>query len=147
MPADVLSALDGRDLEAKIGPAHLLLTGDEDGTPRPCMLSAGEILAVDEKTLRFALWPGTQSVANLEQGRRATFCYIAPRTVLYMRGPVRPLSGERLRNFELAVESVESDEHAGMPVTSGIAFAVERRDPAEVAAAWERQLASLRAGD
>jgi hypothetical protein len=31
-----------------------------------------------------------------------------------------------------------------MPVTSGIAFAVERGDPADVAEAWQRQLALLR---
>jgi hypothetical protein len=47
--------------------------------------------------------------------------------------------------FELEVASVESDEHRGMPVTTGITFAVERDDPAVVVAAWERQLAGLRA--
>jgi hypothetical protein len=124
----------------------MLLTADEDGTPRPCMLSAGEILAVDAKTLRFALWPRTQSAENLEAGRPAVFCYVAAGTVLYVRGRVRPLPGDRLRNFELAVESVEADEHAGMPVTSGIEFAVLRTSPAELAAAWERQLAPLRSG-
>jgi hypothetical protein len=146
LPAEVLEALDGRDLAAKVGPAHLLLTGDEDGTPRPCMLSAGELLAADEKSLRFALWPGTQTVANLEQGRPAIFCYVAPGTVLYVRGRVRPLPDAELRNFELIVESVESDGHAGMPVTTGISFAIERGDPADVVAAWERQLAPLRGG-
>jgi hypothetical protein len=144
LPRELLDAFDGRDLAAKVGPAHLLLTGDEDGTPRPCMLSAGEILAVDARRLRFALWPGTQTVANLEQGRPAIFCYVAPGTVLYVRGPVQPLPGDDLRNFELTVESVESDGHAGMPVSTGISFTIERGSPADVVAAWERQLAPLR---
>jgi len=146
LPSEVLAALDGRDLERKIGPAHLLLTADADGTPRPCMLSAGEILAVDGRTLRFALWPGTRTSANLERRTAAVFCYVAPGSVLYVRGPTRPLDGAEgsLRYFELAVESVESDAHAGMPVTSGISFAVERGDPAALAEAWQRQLAPLR---
>lgn len=146
LPAEVLEALDGRDLERKIGPAHILLTGDADGTPRPCMLSAGEILAADERTLRFALWPGTRTAANLERGAGAVFCFVAPGSVLYVRGRTRPLpeAAGPLRCFELTVETVESDAHAGMPVTSGIVFAVERGDPAAVAEAWDRQLAPLR---
>lgn len=144
LPREVLDALDGRDLAQKVGPAHMLLTGDPDGAPRPCMLSAGEILAPDEHTLRFALWPGTRTAENLEAGRPAVFCFVAPGTVLYVRGRTRPLPGDKLRNFELAVESIESDSHAGMPVTSGIEFAIERGDPAEVVAAWDRQLAPLR---
>lgn len=146
LPPEVVAALDGRDLERKIGPAYLLLTGDADGLPRPCMLSAGEVLAVDERTLRFALWPGTRTAANLERGAAAVFCYVVPGSVLYVRGPTRTLDEAEgsLRCFELTVQSVESDAHAGMPVTSGISFAVERGDPAAVAEAWERQLAPLR---
>ena len=146
LPEDVVAALDGSDLERKIGPAHFLLTGDEDGAPRPCMLSAGEILALDGRTLRFALWPGTRTSANLERGAAAVFCYVAPGTVLYARGTTRPLpdADGPLRCFELHVESVESDAHAGMPVTSGIEFAVERGDSASVAETWERQLDPLR---
>src|SRR4029450_7350934 len=45
LPETVLRAFDGHDLEAKVGPAHLLVTVDPDGTPRPRMLSAGELLA------------------------------------------------------------------------------------------------------
>jgi len=147
LPAEVLAALDGLQLEHKIGPAYLLLTADEDGTPRPCMLSAGETLAIDERRLRFALWDGTRTTANAARGGRVVFCYVAPRIVLYVRGAIRALDTPTeagLRCFELEVDSVESDDHAGMPVTSGISFAVERGDPADVVEAWDRQLALLR---
>jgi hypothetical protein len=68
--------------------------------------------------------------------------------VIYVRGSARGLDAGReldLDCFELEVDSVESDEHAGMPVTAGITFAIERGDPASVVEAWERQLAALRA--
>jgi len=148
LPADLVAELDGAGLEGKIGPAYLLVTSDEDGTPRPCMLSAGETLAPNGTHLRFALWRGSRTGANLARGGRALFCHVAPRTVVYVRGPVRALDadpGLNLDCFELEVDSVESDDHAGMPVTTGIAFAVERDDPAVVIEAWERQLAGLRA--
>jgi hypothetical protein len=147
IPSDLAEALDGETLDRKIGPAYLLVTTDDDGTPRPCMLSAGEVLAVDERRLRFALWKGSRTCANLERGGRVLFCHVAPRTVVYLRGSVRSLTPEPSLNldcFELQVETAESDDHAGMPVTSGITFAVERDDPVAVVSAWQRQIAGLR---
>ena len=147
IPEELLAELDGERLEDKVGPAYLLVTSDEDGTPRPCMLSAGEVLASDERTLRFALWPGGRTCANLARGGPALFCHVAPGTVLYVRGRTTTLAADpevNLECFELAIDSVESDHHAGMPVTSGIAFAVERGTPEAVVDAWRRQLAALR---
>jgi hypothetical protein len=148
LPRELLAALDGTDLAGKIGPAYLLVTSDVDGTPRPCMLSAGETLAVDGRHLRVALWRGSRTGANLARGSRALFCHVAPSSVVYVRGAARALEADPslgLDCFELAVDSVETDEHAGMPVTTGITFAVERADPATVVEAWEQQLAALRA--
>jgi hypothetical protein len=147
LPAEVMAALDGEELERKIGLAYLLLTADTDGTPRPCMLSAGEVLALDERRLRVALWTDSRTTANLERGASAVFCYVAPRTVLYVRAATRPLqvaAVDRLRCFELAVESVESDAHPGMPVTGGISFGVEGSESADVVETWRKQLALLR---
>jgi hypothetical protein len=147
LPQELLEALDGNQLETKIGPAYLLLSADEDGTPRPCMLSAGEILATDERTLRLALWPHSSTGANLDRGARALFCHVVPGSVLYVRGPTRriePAEETSLDCFELSVESVECDEHAGMPVTSGIEFAIAGRGRARVVEAWRRQLNLLR---
>ncbi len=147
LPDDLVAALDGSGLPAKVGQAYLLVTSDHDGTPRPCMLSAGELLAVDGRRVRVALWAGSRTSANLARGGRALLCHVAPRTVVYVRGPARGLDAGPdldLDCFELEVDSVESDEHAGMPVSTGITFAVEGDDPAAVVATWERQLAALR---
>jgi hypothetical protein len=112
------------------------------------MLSAGELLAVDRRRLRLAVWPGSRTSANLARGGRALLCHVAPRTVVYVRGAVRALDAGPeldLDCFELEVDSIESDDHPGMPVATGITFIVERGDAAAVVVeGWERRLALLR---
>src|SRR5680860_317792 len=92
LPDSVLEAFDGHNLSRKIGSAYLLVTLDPDGLARPCMLSAGEILAVDNSHLRFALWPGTNTSRNLAAGRPILLCFVAPEIVLYIRGRPKALS-------------------------------------------------------
>lgn len=147
LPEEVLIAFDGNDIENKIGLAYLLVTTDEDGTPRPCMLSAGEILAVDDRHLRVALWPGTNTSRNLAAGGRALFCYVAPGSVVYAKGTAKPLgpaAASKLERFELTVDVVESDIHQGMPVKNTVLFDVEDMDVSKVASEWRRQLDAIR---
>ena len=146
MPAASVAAFDGRDLERKFGDAYVLLTSDPDGTPRPCMLSAGEVLALDDRTIRLALWTGSNTVANLARGTRTVICFVAPATVLYIKGTprrlaLRPASG--LEYFEIRVERVDSDAHVGMPVTQGIRFTSEAEPIESVLAAWQTILKEL----
>lgn len=146
LPQDVVEAFNGERIEEKIGLAYLLVTTDDDGTPRPCMLSAGEILVPDERHIRVALWPGTVTSANLTRGSRILFCYVAPRTVVYAKGRSSALGAapdSRLERFEITVDAVESDIHVGMPVKQTVMFEVEANDRSKVAADWQRQLESL----
>lgn len=146
LPDQVMRAFDGRDVEGKIGIAYLLMTVDPEGTPRPCMLSAGEILAPDDRHLRVALWPGTNTTRNLTNGSPVLLCYVAPGTTLYVRARPRALGRSeavRLERFELDVVSVETDAHPGMPVTSPITFEVASGDVAKVADSWREQLRAL----
>jgi hypothetical protein len=147
LPEDVVKAFDGQNIEAKIGLAYLLVTTDEDGTPRPCMLSAGEILIPDDRHLRVALWPGTKTAANLSHGGRVLFCYVAPGVVVYAKGASRsigPAPDSKLARFEVAVDTVESDVHQGMPVKETVLFEIEGMDTSQVVESWRRQLESLR---
>lgn len=147
LPAQVLRTFDGSDLEAKIGPAHLLVTVDDDGTPRPCMLSAGEVLAPAGDRLRVILWAGSQTSHNLARGGRALLCYVDGGDVFYVKGRAHPLpaaAGGGLEPFEIRVDEVETDRHQGMPLVSGLRFTVADGERAAVAGAWERQLAALR---
>jgi hypothetical protein len=147
LPASVREAFDGTALKDRVGPAYLVVTPDPDGTPRPCMLSAGEVLAVDDRTLRFALWPGSRTSENLARGVPTLFCYVVPGEVLYLRGQSRslePAPGSKLERFEIAVTAIESDMHRGMPVTAGLRFEPAAMEPSELAEAWERQIEALR---
>jgi hypothetical protein len=147
LPEQILRAFDGEMLARKVGPAYVLLTGDADGTPRPCMLSAGEVLAVDDRHLRVGLWAGTRTTENLARGSSAVLVYVEPELVLYVRALPRTLpaaEGERLARFELEVTEVESDVHPGMPVTQPIAFRAVGRSAEDIAEGWARQLAALR---
>lgn len=112
------------------------------------MLSAGEILAPDERRLRVALWPGTNTSKNLARGDRVLFCYIAPGSVIYVKGTSVALGlgpDSKLERFEITPDTVESDIHPGMPVEETVIFSIEGMDRSKVAADWTRQLDALRA--
>jgi hypothetical protein len=143
LPDDLIRAFGDDVLDAPDQAAYLLLTGDEDGAPRISMLSVGEVLVLDPRTLRVALWPGTHTAANLGRGGTALFGAISPGSVTYVRlRPVRLTAPAHLECFELTVTDVRADVHEGMPVTSGITFRAE--DPS-VATTWRDQRALLAA--
>ncbi len=147
LPAEFLGALDGRDLEHKYGETYVVLTADPDGAPRPCMLSAGELLALDDRTVRIALWPNGRTGANLRRGGQVVICYIAPNLVLYVRGRPRELAPARdpeIERFEVAVDSVDSDAHQGLPVVHGIVFTSTSEVRRAMLEQWRKVLAAQR---
>ncbi len=143
LPADLVRALADDALDAEIQPAFLLVTTDEDGGPRVSMVSAGELVVHDERTLRVALWRGTRTAGNLSRGGTALFGAVSPGSVTYVRArPVR-LPSPELECFALVVTSVDADVHAGMPVTSGITFRAEEPGHAEAVAEWRARRTML----
>lgn len=147
LPAEFLSALDGQDLERKYGETYIVLTADPDGLPRPCMLSAGELLALNDRTVRIALWPNGRTGANLRRGAKVVICFVAPNLVLYVRGCPRELAAghdPEIERFEVAVESVDSDSHEGLPVAHGIAFTSTPEMRQTMLAQWRKVLDALR---
>lgn len=140
LPDELVRALDDTALADAEQPAFVLVTGDEDGAPRISMVSAGELLVRDERTLRVALWRGTRSAANLARGGIALIGAVSPGSVIYVR--VRPdrlvvTEAAELECFQLTVTEVRADVHVGMPVASGITFRAEAHDQAVTD--WRRQ--------
>ncbi|HEX5405181.1 MAG TPA: hypothetical protein VFX16_23110 [Pseudonocardiaceae bacterium] len=147
MSADLARHFDGMDLDSKVGVAYPLVTVDEAGTPRFSMLSAGELLATGDRSIRIAMWPHTNTGANLAAGRPALLCVVEPGSVRYVRGSaVRlvapPEAG--VECFELTVTAVESDSHDGMPVATPITFTTVTPSRAEVLSGWAEVLAALK---
>jgi flavin reductase (DIM6/NTAB) family NADH-FMN oxidoreductase RutF len=148
LPAEFVAALDGRNLERKYGQTYVVLTTDPDGVPRPCMLSAGELLALDDRTVRIALWPNGHTGANLRRGGRVVICFVAPNLVLYVRGRPRELAPGHdleIERFEVAVEAVDSDAHEGLPVVHGIEFTSTPELRRVMLEQWRKTLEALRA--
>lgn len=149
LPDELVHALDDETLTAPEQPAFLLVTTDEDGAPRICMVSAGELLVRDERTLRVALWRGTRTAHNLGRGGTALLGAVSPGSVIYVRTtPARLMLPEEtgLESFELTVTGVQADVHVGMPVTSGIRFRSDEPDHAGTVTAWHRQRELLAQG-
>jgi hypothetical protein len=144
LPAGLVRALGDKALDPPDQPAFLLVTTDEDGAPRVSMLSVGELLVHDERTLRVALWPRTRTAGNLGRGGTALLTAVSPGSVIHVwtrssRLVVPEDAG--LECFELTATDVRVDLHAGMPVTSGITFRPD--DPGQAVASWRRQRALL----
>lgn len=147
IPPELLDEFDGDHLGEGIGRAFMLATTDVDGTPRPCMLSLGEILVPDERRIRVLLWAGTHTSANLDRGSRALLCYVGPGSVLYVKGSASRIGSrdeKPFARFEIAVDSVESDTHPGMPVVDTIRFAVAEQKRVSVLDTWREQIDRLR---
>ncbi|KHF32723.1 hypothetical protein CM49_05008 [Paenibacillus sp. P1XP2] len=68
---DLFELLNGEHLERKQHEAMFLMTVTEDGWPHNAMVSVGEIVALDKKTLRIALWPGTNTTQNCIRSGKA----------------------------------------------------------------------------
>ncbi|GLY73839.1 hypothetical protein [Actinoallomurus iriomotensis] len=146
LPDELVHALDDEALTDEDQTGFLLVTTDENGAPRICVVSAGELLICDERTLRVALWHGSRTAHNLGRSGTALLAAISPGSVIYVRAEPAPLAVPETANlecFELTVKSVEADVHAGMPVTSGITFRADQPDHATAVADWRRQRALL----
>jgi hypothetical protein len=149
LPEHVGELFSGHHLGAGIGSAYLMVTVDPDRRPRPCMLSLGEILAVDRRTLRLAVWTGSHTSANLAAGSSVLLCVLDESGAVYVRGRAYGLTADgaremRLDCFEFDVTSAESDAHDGMPIRHGITYSVIDSTPEVLLDTWRAQLQLLR---
>src|SRR3954452_6941339 len=85
LPDQLTEALSGTDLASQIGRTYALLTADERGDVSVALLSAGEVVATDDRRLRIALWPGTTTTRNLQHTGRGTLASIEPEGSFYVR--------------------------------------------------------------
>ena len=144
----LLRLLDGSDLAQREGLTFLLLTTDDEGWPQVAMLSVGELVAIDARTLRAALWLHSGTSKNLTRGSRATLVLIHNGNGYYVR-----ISAERradldlgadgrLAHFILHVQDVQEDSADYARLTSGITFKLN--EPEAVVPRWQHTIEALR---
>jgi hypothetical protein len=99
----------------QLGRAVLLVTTDDDGSPRVAVLSYAEIGALDERRASIKVNEGTRAHYNLAAGRDATVWCVLDSAAYSLRGSVA-VSGDR---FELTVKEVLRDFYPESPMMSG----------------------------
>ena len=127
--------------------AMVICSVDEHGWPHPAMLSGLELVALDHRNIRLALYTRSRSTRNLRANGRLTVIVADEDAVYYLKGDTLALpihaSAPELTRFNLRVDSVlqdaaGSDEHAR--IVTGIRITREAMEPG---AARERVAALL----
>ena len=136
-----------------MGQAILITTTDAAGFPHPAMLSFGEVVALDQRRLRLALYRMSGTSENLRRTGKLTLCLIGAGMAYYIKTTVREQSGglehfPELTRFEATVETVLADQaredlEPGVRLTGGITFAVGR-DVGAVLQGWQAVVEGLR---
>lgn len=148
LPEAVRHLLDGSDLAKREGLTFLLLTNDAQDWPQVAMLSVGEILARDARSLGAALWLRSSSAENLTRAGKATLVVIANGAGYYIRLSARRgddlnLGAEgRLAYFVLEVQDVQEDSTEYASLTAGVTFTL--KDPSMVVPRWQQTVDALR---
>jgi hypothetical protein len=144
LPPALLSWLDGTGLLHKTQ-ALRLSSVDAAGWTHGALLSAGDMLALSPQRLRFALFAGSTTTANLGRDPRATLTLWLDRGLCEVRLHIRRLVSDDgpLALFEGAVHEVRTHLSPYADVTSGISFSLHQ--PEAVLARWLRQIAALKA--
>jgi hypothetical protein len=148
LPDPLYAALSADWLGEREGLAFLLLSVDPDGWPHQAMLSVGEVVALDRRRLRLALWPDSTTTRNLTERPKATLAAVLEETGYTVRVVVRaagefatPLAG-RLACFDASVEEVAADVVPYAVLESGVRFRLN--EPGEVLPRWAEVRAQLR---
>ena len=149
LPDTVRQLLDGSNLAQREGLTFQLLTVDEQGWPQIALLSVGELVAMDDRTVRAGLWLHSGTSKSLTRSGQATLVLIANGNGYYVH--VRARRGEdldlgadgRLAYFVLEVDSVEEDSADYASLTSGVTFRLKQ--PEQVVPRWQHTVDALRA--
>ena len=146
LPAELASTIDGAVPASATGTALSLVTVDGDGWPREAHLSAGEVLAHEDRSLRICTWPRSRTTENLRRDGRALLVAVAAGSAWHVRiraseRPAPPGSPD-LAYFVAKAESVEEQPAKYATVERGVAFRLH--DPPSVHERWAAQLEALR---
>ena len=122
LPAPLRFDLGSGGSPADAGRAVLLVTVDEDGSPRVCVLSSAEIAAVDERTLRFDLHAESATCANARSRRNVSVWLVLDAAAYTIKGAASAADRSAPNGwqpFDMAVDAVWCDFEERAPMVSG----------------------------
>jgi hypothetical protein len=170
-PPELRALFDGEGLASKIGFTASLITVGIDGHLRTSLLGIGELYAPDERSIAFALWPGSRAARTLStparereplpeagQGHRhahAAMTFVHDGAFHQVQLEVEPLRlpgagnepGCGLALFIASIEAGEAQQVGYARLTNGIAFELlsgQHSEQRAVLDRWERQIDRLR---
>ncbi len=153
LPAPLLERLRGNDLAVRLGIAVLVLTVDDAGWAHPAMLSYGEMVAVDPRRIRLAIYRTSRTAKNLRRSGRITFCFVEAGMAYYVKATAGlrqdPMTEfPALAQFEAVVEMVLADEaraesEPDAAIVDGVRFS-PGRPAAAVLRDWQALVDGLR---
>jgi hypothetical protein len=121
-----------------------LSAADSTGHIRTALLSAGEVLASDARTLCFALWPTSRTARAIKENGRATLTFVFDEAFYQVQLETRCVALEDvpLACFVGKIESGEAQRVGYARLTSGITF--ELPDAQSVQTRWREQIEWLK---
>jgi hypothetical protein len=133
LPAELAAALAADDNE---GFTVMLMSVGDDDWPHLSLLSVGEVVAMDARRLRMALWPGSTAVRNLTRSGRGTLGMVVDeasytvRVEVDARGVLAIADAGRRAVFEARVVESRADVAPYAVIDTGIRFHLTEREPA-----------------
>lgn len=143
---DTVTLLNGQNLENKQNIVMTLHSITSSGYPHTCMVSVGEIIAINPQTLRIALWPETQTSLSLHEIGKANLVIVNNHKVTYLELDTKLLPKPEQETyvrtrFEAIVKSVKEDKAKYADIVSGITIALHK--PEDILNRWKVTLNEL----
>jgi len=132
LPGTLFERLTGGNLEAVADRVIVVCTSDDGGFPHPALLSYFEVVAVDRRTLRLAMYADSRSTRNATREGRLTLILVDAEFVYYVKGVVQELSHSmrstpynaklNLRVSEVLQDEPDPAHEPGAYIAAGIRY-------------------------
>jgi hypothetical protein len=138
LPDDLFERLSGGDLPAVANRVVIVCSVDDRGFAHPALLSYFEVLAIDPRTLRLAMYADSRTTRNARREGRLTLVVVDAGVAYYVKGTVKELSGSMraapynakldFRVAEVLADAPNPDLEPGAYISGGITYVNPRRD-------------------
>ena len=139
LPSELLERLSGARLDDVADRVIIVCSVDEGGLPHAAILSYAEVLAVDSRTIRIAVYGRSGTARNVRRDGGLTLLLIESEFVYYIKGTATELSASMRctpHNAKLSlaiVDILQDSPDAGFEldarIASGIRYVNPDREP------------------